>query len=550
MNIHERSSRFGPRLLCSVLLLSALSLVACTGKTGINGSTGNNPGGGNAPVSPALVAIAVTPNAAGLLVGTTQQFSALGTYSDQSTRTLTDSVTWTSSSATAASISNQVGTKGLATAKLAGSSQILASAGSVSSPAVTLTVSNTAPKGSPVITAQPAGQTVTVGQQALFSVTATGASSYQWKRDGVAIAGATNATYHTAPIQASDAGATFSVAVGNASGSALSGDAGLTINPSSDGSPPSSFWGNPSTLPAASKVMTYNFLNRTNGKYPDNQIFWKVEGKTTDGTKVLELHSIAEQPTYDLPPMSSARLYFYIAPNAASVNNGSSSYYDFIEYNIGQDKTTGVYSFYGNTTRVDAFGLKHAIRLICKDGKDVVRGEDYGTFLEDRAITFQKYLAEVPAEFAVTATKNAPYRIVEPGGAGFGPGGVNANYSQAYIDLVWANNKIDESVVPKPLPYMNFKDGNITDLNAALQRHVADQPGTFTSAGKLVNPNFWQTKPASSFYQGGAANYYAKYWHSHGIGGYAYGFPYDDVGSYSTYVTCARPTSLSIAIGW
>jgi Beta-1,3-glucanase/Glycosyl hydrolases family 16 len=129
-------------------------------------------------------------------------------------------------------------------------------------------------------------------------------------------------------------------------------------------------------------------------------------------------------------------------------------------------------------------------------------------------------------------------------------GGANANYFQSYIDQVWANNKIDEKIVPKPTPFMNFKDGNITDLNAALQRHMADQPGTFTLAGKLVNPNFWPTKPASSFYLGGAANYYAKYWHAHGIGGYAYGFPYDDVGSYSTYVTCAKLTSLSVAIGW
>jgi Beta-1,3-glucanase len=104
--------------------------------------------------------------------------------------------------------------------------------------------------------------------------------------------------------------------------------------------------------------------------------------------------------------------------------------------------------------------------------------------------------------------------------------------------------------VPKPTPFLNFKDGNITDLNAALQRHVADQPGTFTSAGKLVDSQFWQKKSSSSFYQGGTANYYAKFWHTHGIGGYAYGFPYDDVGGYSPYITCKNPSYLVLAIGW
>ncbi len=44
-----------------------------------------------------------------------------------------------------------------------------------------------------------------------------------------------------------------------------------------------------------------------------------------------------------------------------------------------------------------------------------MRGEDYGTFLEDRSVTFDKYLAEMPPEFQATGTQNAPYRIIEPG---------------------------------------------------------------------------------------------------------------------------------------
>ncbi len=98
-----------------------------------------------------------------------------------------------------------------------------------------------------------------------------------------------------------------------------------------------------------------------------------------------------------------------------------SKYYDFIEHTIGATQ------YNGNTTRVDAFGLKIAMRLHCADGFDVAVGEDYATFAEDRAVTFQKFIDEVPAEFqALAQAPYAPYRIVEPGAGGFKTGGAYA----------------------------------------------------------------------------------------------------------------------------
>ena len=44
-----------------------------------------------------LVSIAVTPMNPSIVIGTTAQFTATGTYSDNSTRDLTTSVTWSSS---------------------------------------------------------------------------------------------------------------------------------------------------------------------------------------------------------------------------------------------------------------------------------------------------------------------------------------------------------------------------------------------------------------------------------------------------------------------
>ena len=84
----------------------------------------------------------------------------------------------------------------------------------------------------PSITAQPANQTVTVGQAASFAVAAAGAAplSYQWNRNGAAISGATSSTYSTAATTSSDNGAQFTAVVSNTSGSMTSNPATLTVS--------------------------------------------------------------------------------------------------------------------------------------------------------------------------------------------------------------------------------------------------------------------------------------------------------------------------------
>jgi hypothetical protein len=84
---------------------------------------------------PNLVSIAVTPAAATLSPGTTQQFIATGTFSDSSTQQLA-SVTWSSVSTAVAEISNDASNPGRALADAAGSSTITAAAGTVSGSAV------------------------------------------------------------------------------------------------------------------------------------------------------------------------------------------------------------------------------------------------------------------------------------------------------------------------------------------------------------------------------------------------------------------------------
>src|SRR5207302_2239670 len=84
----------------------------------------------------------------------------------------------------------------------------------------------------PTITAQPANQTVTTGQTATFAVVAGGTAplSYQWKKNGANITGATAASYTTPVTTTADSGSTFAVVVTNTAGTVTSAAATLTVN--------------------------------------------------------------------------------------------------------------------------------------------------------------------------------------------------------------------------------------------------------------------------------------------------------------------------------
>ena len=103
------------------------------------------------------------------------------------------------------------------------------SVGTATSNEAQLTVTATPEK--PAITKQPEAQSVTEGQSATFSVTASGTApfTYQWKKNGTDINGATSSTYTTPATSIGDSGAVFSVVVANSVGTATSNDARLTV---------------------------------------------------------------------------------------------------------------------------------------------------------------------------------------------------------------------------------------------------------------------------------------------------------------------------------
>ncbi len=102
------------------------------------------------------------------------------------------------------------------------------SVGSATSANATLTVNAAT---APTITTQPASQSVTAGATATFTVGASGTApfTYQWRKNGTAIAGATAASYTTPATALADSGSIFSAVVSNSMGSATSGNATLTV---------------------------------------------------------------------------------------------------------------------------------------------------------------------------------------------------------------------------------------------------------------------------------------------------------------------------------
>jgi hypothetical protein len=281
--------------------------------------------------------------------------------------------------------------------------------------------------------------------------------------------------------------------------------------PPGSGEPPASFWGNVSAIPAATHVLEVAIVNQTNGQYPDSQVFWTFNGQT---------ESIAQQPYIDMPANSAGRMTLHLG-------TATSQYSDFIEFTVGAS------SINVDTTRVDRFGLKLALLLHGHDGSNQEVGENFATFQESRAATFQRFENSVPTDFKELATDQAPFGIPSPGNdPAFQPGGQFANYMTSY-----AAAEGDTSDTTAQIFGCGGTLSNNPPLCAGLNRHVAQLP---TAS---------QSDP-TQFYLAAPANYYAQFWHQNAINAKAYGFPYDDDAGQSSDISVTNPQYMVVAIGW
>jgi hypothetical protein len=277
---------------------------------------------------------------------------------------------------------------------------------------------------------------------------------------------------------------------------------------------PSGFWGNTSAIPTTSNGIEFDFINATNGAYPDSEVYWDVNGVE---------ESIAQSPYYSMASCSSCRIYFYLGST-------NSAYNDFIELN-----SSGT-TINADTSRVDAFGLPLAIHLHNSDGSDTVVGENDSVFAESRSALFQQFENFVPPVFQQLATVNAPYNIPSPADvAAFQPGGADANYMTGYAASVGATETTQQvfGCQGGGSPALN---GNAS-LCAALNRCVAQFSTTI------------QNTP-SDYYQNAPCNYYSAFWHSVAVNGRQYGFAYDDVNGQSSDFNSSDAQYVQVAIGF
>ena len=175
-----------------------------------------------------LQSIVVTPSNRSIANGTNEPFIATGTYTDGTTRDLTTTATWTSSSPSIATISNSVGSVGIAHGVALGSTTITATHNGISG----ATGLNVTAAVLVSIAITPASPTVFVGVTQPFIATGTysdgstqdltASPSLVWASSATSVATENNAAPTQGQLTPLTAGTTtVSATVGSISGSAI-----------------------------------------------------------------------------------------------------------------------------------------------------------------------------------------------------------------------------------------------------------------------------------------------------------------------------------------
>jgi hypothetical protein len=193
-----------------------LATSVATGSTSVTAMSGSISGSTTLTVGPAaLVSIAVTPAFPSDPLGTSQQFTATGTFTDGSAHDITTTVLWGSDTIAVATISNATGSQGLVTTVGTGSAKITVASGSITA-STTLTVTAVALVS---IAVTPSNPSIALGTTQQF--TATGTYTDNSTQDLTSTATWASDTTSTATINKS--GLATSTGIGTATISATSG---------------------------------------------------------------------------------------------------------------------------------------------------------------------------------------------------------------------------------------------------------------------------------------------------------------------------------------
>ncbi|MFJ3667288.1 beta-1,3-glucanase family protein [Streptomyces sp. NPDC090106] len=218
-----------------------------------------------------------------------------------------------------------------------------------------------------------------------------------------------------------------------------------------------------------------------------------------------------------------------------------------------------------NTTMVDMFSVPMNIRLT--GGQD----QTTGTLLDGgRAAAFAAVKAV--EEFAPLVVDDT--RIIAPG-HGLDAGLFAADYFAPYIDEVWSTYtgkdltvttnagtftgrvRADQFVFDGPASVsfakpstrdVLFCDGNLAAPNDGTTGPVAAVLGAGFNRSTLLTDTTQPATDAAAFYQGDLTNHYAKAIHAATKDGRAYGFAFDDVADFASYIQDTQPTGFTLTL--
>jgi hypothetical protein len=290
----------------------------------------------------------------------------------------------------------------------------------------------------------------------------------------------------------------------------------------------------------------YQFVNKTNGKWKDSEIFWSRDMTQT-------WHSIDKEPT--APTGGNGRLYFSVGPHPQNLDDWN-SYWDFIEYNSNGRKWAG------NTTQVDAWCLPLTIEM----------GKFKFGITGPRTKMFEEFKKECPKEFKNCILNDNKW-ITSPFRADMGPGKPYENYFEKYVDDIWKKyaqetktpsgkfiGKADANgaLVFRPAEGVSFAGdpkwltcpSKPTTKNILLGEGVLGGNPAFCAAfnrGIADDPADWRDE--SKFYQKEPCNWYSKFLHKWSVNHKAYGFCYDDYAEQAAYFA-AEADHLVVTFYW
>ena len=186
------------------------------------GCQGMAPKSGGVPTK-TLTSVSVTPASASVGLGATEQFTATGKYSDNTSADISSTASWTSATASVATVSSS----GLATAAASGSTAIMASLSGISGTATLDVASGTS------IVVSPSSAVIAPSATQQFSATVQGVSntSVTWSVDSIAGGNSTDGVITSSGLYTAPAAVgTYTIVATSTADPSLSGSATVTVS--------------------------------------------------------------------------------------------------------------------------------------------------------------------------------------------------------------------------------------------------------------------------------------------------------------------------------